>query len=215
MIAPDRFWDKVAEKYAKSPVKDEAAYEQTLSRVRAHLTPRDRVLELGCGTGTTALKLAGDAGEILATDISGAMIDVGRAKAAAAGVGNVRFDVAEPGSTSIKASGPYDVVTAFNLLHLLEDLPRAMAEIAELVRPGGLFISKTFCRAALGQGNLEYYVTRIALPVMQILGKAPFVAFMDVDVLEATVREAGFEIIETGNHPKKPPRRFLVARKIG
>jgi methylase of polypeptide subunit release factors len=36
--------------------------------VRAHLTPNDRVLELGSGTGTTALKLAASAREILATD---------------------------------------------------------------------------------------------------------------------------------------------------
>lgn len=215
MIAPDTFWDKVAEKYAKSPVKDEAAYEQTLARVRAHLTTQDRVLELGCGTGTTALKLAGDAGEILATDISPAMIDVGRTKAAEAGVGNVAFQVAAPGDASLKTGGPYNVVMAFNLLHLLADLPGAMVEIAELVRPGGLFISKTFCRPERGQGNLEYYVTRAALPVMQMVGKAPFVAFMDVDVLEGAVRQAGFEIIETGNYPEKPPRRFLVARKPG
>ena len=36
---------------------------------------------------------------------------------------------------------------------------------------------------------------------------------MSIDNLEATMRSAGFEIIETGNYPDRPPRRFLVARK--
>ena len=49
-----RFWDRLAAGYAKKPVPDEEAYARTLERVRAHLTPNDRVLELGCGTGTSA-----------------------------------------------------------------------------------------------------------------------------------------------------------------
>ncbi|MEM7732231.1 MAG: class I SAM-dependent methyltransferase [Pseudomonadota bacterium] len=213
MIAADKFWDKVAAKYAKTPIKDEDAYEQTLTRVRAHLNPSDRVLELGCGTGTTALKLAGDAKEIVASDISPAMIDLGRAKAVDADIRNVTFHTTTFNAKSLRNDGPYDVVTAFNLLHLIEDLPGAMGQIFDLVRPGGLFISKTFCRPGPGEGNLEYHVTRVVLPLMQAFRKAPFVAFMTIDDLEGAVRAAGFEIIETGNYPDRPPRRFIVARK--
>ena len=36
---PSRFWDRRAADYAKKPVADEQAYEQTLHRVRAHLAP--------------------------------------------------------------------------------------------------------------------------------------------------------------------------------
>ena len=38
MITSQKFWDKVAPKYAKQPVKNVAAYEETLARVRAHLS---------------------------------------------------------------------------------------------------------------------------------------------------------------------------------
>jgi SAM-dependent methyltransferase len=213
MIAPDTFWDNVADKYAKSPIKDEASYEKTLDRVRAHLKPTDRVLELGCGTGTTALKLADAAQEIVATDIAPRMIRVGETKADKAGVKNVRFMTAVPGDPQLVAEGPFDVVMAFNLLHLLEDLPAAMAQIAQHVRPGGLFISKTFCRPDWGQGNLEYYMTRLALPVMQTLGKAPFVGFMEIEELERHISHAGFTLVETGNYPERPPRRFIVGKK--
>jgi len=34
------------------------------------------------------------------------------------------------------------------------------------------------------------------------------------EALEAAIRRAGFEIVETGDYPAKtPPRRFVVARK--
>ena len=39
-------------------------------------------------------------------------------------------------------------------------LPAALARITPLVRPGGLFISKTFCRPGRGETNLEYRMIR-------------------------------------------------------
>ncbi len=172
-------------------------------------------MELGCGTGSTALALAGAAAEIVATDFSAAMIALGKQKAAGAGVSNLRFMVAEPGDARLLADGTFDVVMGFHLLHLIEDLPRALAQIHDHLRPGGLFISKTFCRPGPGEGNMEYLLTRLALPVMQAFGKAPFVGFMKVEKLEQHVIDAGFEIVETGTYPARPPRRFLVARKPG
>ncbi len=215
MIGSESFWDRQAERYAKSPVSDEAAYAFTLERVRDHLRPTDRVLELGCGTGTTALKLADAVAEITASDISGEMVRIGADKAAAEGVENVRFVKGAPGDAALAEGGPYDVVMAFNLLHLVDDLPRALSEIATLVKPGGLFISKTFCRPGPGEGTLEYRFMRVLVPAMQMVGKAPHVAFMPIATLEAEIEAAGFNILETGNYPARPPRRFVVARRPG
>jgi ubiquinone/menaquinone biosynthesis C-methylase UbiE len=47
----------------------------------------------GCGTGTTALKLAPSLGRIMATDISGEMIAIAREKARAEGCGNATFEL--------------------------------------------------------------------------------------------------------------------------
>lgn len=214
MIAAQQFWDKAAEGYARSPVRDEAAYATTLTRVRAHLTPRDRVLELGCGTGTTALKLADAVAHITATDISGEMVRIGQEKAAAQGVTNVTFLQGVPGDAALATGGPYDVVTAFNLLHLIDDLPAFLDRVAPLVKPGGLFISKSVCRPAPGEGGLKFAALRLILPVMQALGKAPFVAFRPIPALEAEIEAAGFTLLETGNYPARPPSRFIVARKL-
>ena len=49
------FWNRVARRYAAMPMRNPDAWEETLARVTARLSPTDRVLELGCGTGSTAL----------------------------------------------------------------------------------------------------------------------------------------------------------------
>ena len=50
-----RFWDRVAEGYAKKPVADEAAYQKKLQVTRDYFRPDMEVLEFGCGTGSTAI----------------------------------------------------------------------------------------------------------------------------------------------------------------
>ncbi len=50
-----RFWDKIAERYSKRPIVDEAAYQKKLQVTREYFRPDMEVLEFGCGTGSTAI----------------------------------------------------------------------------------------------------------------------------------------------------------------
>jgi len=201
-----RFWDKRADRYAKSPVKDTESYEETLERTRNHLSDSDEVLEIGCGTGSTALLLAPSVKRILGTDISSRMIEIASDKALAQGVGNVDFERASLFDERLD-EGPFDVVMGFNILHLLEDLPGAIRRIQELLKPGGRFISKTVCLAE------QTRLWGVLLSVMRPLGFAPYVHCLTVVELEDTLARAGFEILETGFYPPSPPSRFIVARK--
>ena len=198
------FWNKRADKYSRQPVKDMENYRRTLDCTRKHLTAGDLALEVGCGTGTTALHLAPSVKQLTATDISSRMIEIAREKAAAQGVNNVRCEPATLFDKDLNP-GPYDVVLAFNLLHLLEDLPGSLRRISELVRPGGLFISKTFC---LGEKSGLW---RIPLAIARTLGLVPHVNVLKITELEEMISGTGFEIVETGLHPS--PSRFIVARK--
>ena len=202
------FWDKVAEKYAKSPIADMEAYTYTLERTRSYLKPDDHVLEIGCGTGSTALLLAGDVRRITASDLSANMTAIGSRKARDEGVANVDFVTAELSGSAL--DGTYDAVLALNLLHLVEDLPAAVQRIHGLLKPGGIFTSKTVCTFGAGT-PLKFRLMKLILPLMQMIGKAPYVNFMQCADLENTITAAGFEIIEAGNHP--PPSRYIVARK--
>ena len=214
MIQNATFWDKVAPKYAKSPIADQAAYEYTLDRTRTYLGPKDSVLELGCGTGSTALLLAPDAKQITAIDLSPGMLAIAREKAAKAGVNNVSFEV----GADVPKQGQYDVVMGYSLFHLVSDMEKRFAQINELLPKGGHFISKTVClgeRSTGISGALKTLAIRIAIPVMQLIGKAPYVRSFSVKELEHAVTDAGFEIIESGSHPKgPPPAHYIVARKV-
>ena len=64
------FWDRHAPKYAKKPIADVTAYEEKLRCVTSLLKPTDRVLEIGCGTGGTARKIAPVVAHVTATDLS-------------------------------------------------------------------------------------------------------------------------------------------------
>lgn len=207
-----KFWDGIAEKYAQSPVRDINAYEHTLERTRAYLTPNDAVLELGAGTGSTALKLAPYVKQIFSTDLSSNMMAIANRKLEHAGQHNVTFQTVDV-FEDMEDEPQYDVVLAFNLIHLLKDTHAALEKMNRLVKPGGYLISKTVCNSDEGM-PIKLAVMKMLIPVMQWLGKAPFVKFMEIPELERAVETAGFRIVETGNYPKAPPNRFIVAQKI-
>lgn len=198
------FWNRVAQRYAAMPMRNPLAWEETLTRTRAHLNSDARVLELGCGTGSTAVRLAPYVMEYIATDDAGEMIAI--AVERGQDVSNLRTIRARPGDGSVP-KGPYDAVVAFNLLHLIPDLPAVLAEIYTLLKPAGLLISKTPCLGG------RYRILWPPVRLLQAFGKAPPLKFLKPDQMEQTVAAAGFTILERDDLPRKPPSRFLVARR--
>ena len=204
------FWDRMARKYAAHTISDMAGYEKTLERTRGLLRSSDIVFEFGCGTGTTALRLAPDVARIVATDISGGMIAIAKEKAAAEGCNTIAFeqgglpDAARPGSS-------FDAVLAFNVLHLVADRKSALADIYRLLKPGGLFISKTPCLSEMNP------LIRLAVPVARFFGKAPHVEFFTSSQLEEDIASVGFAILARESHASKgkDTRPFFVAQKAG
>lgn len=206
MTTPTVFWDRIADDYARQPVKNQTAYEQTLEATRAYLKPTDHVLELGCGTGSTALTLASNVQRVTASDISPRMIAIAERKRAEAGFENVEFQSAAVGEQTLNWQ-TYDSVLAFNLLHLLPDLDQALSDIHRQLRPGGFFISKSPC---LGEMS---FLIRGLIRGMQRFGRAPDVTYFTTRDLEASLRWAGFDVMASRTFDKAPKSRFIVARK--
>lgn len=209
-IASDaRFWDRISRRYAKAAISDPAGYERTLDRSRALLRPDMRVLELGCGTGTTALRLAGAAHSYLATDLSPAMIAIAGQKQASGPVPGLAFRATT--AEALAAEGTrHDAVLGFNYLHLVRDVPGTLRCIHALLEPGGLFVSKTSCL-----GDMNVLVRLVLLPAMRAIGMAPHVGVFTAADLDLEIRAAGFDVLATEDHSTKgtKARPYIVARK--
>ncbi|MBN8953132.1 MULTISPECIES: class I SAM-dependent methyltransferase [unclassified Rhizobium] len=204
-----RFWDRAARKYAKGAIADQAGYERTLGRTLALLNAGDRVLELGCGTGTTALRLAGKVHDYLATDVSAEMIAIARERYGAEPIPSLSFRVA---TAEAIATDParFNAVLGFNYLHLIRDLPGTLRHVHHLLPTGGLFISKTPC-----VGEMKPLIRLALLPAMRAIGKAPHAGVFRVSELAEQISAAGFDILATENHASKGDdnRPYIVARK--
>ncbi len=203
------FWDRAARKYAKSKIADQGGYERTIERTRALLKPDDRVLELGCGTGTTAFRFAGIVHSYLGTDISAEMIAIAGEKHAASNIPGLTFRRATADTLSAQG-GQFDAILAFNYLHLVRDLPETLRSIHDMLASDGLFISKTPC-----VGDMNLMIRRILLPAMRAVGKAPFVSIFNTVELNQQLSAAGFDVITNEGHALKGKdfRPYIVARK--
>ena len=201
------FWDRIAPKYAKKPIADPAAYERKLARVGELLGEADRVLEIGCGTGGTALRLAAGVSHITATDVSRGMIEIARSKLGPETPDNVTFRQAD--AADLAVGRPFDAICAFSLLHLVDDVPHVLDRVRAQLKPGGLFISKTVC---VKDGS---FLIRPFIVLLRMLGIAPKVGFLDADGLARQLRIAGFEIEELTYFGSNRMNPFIVARRTG
>ncbi len=200
------FWNRIAEKYAKSPVSDPDSYELKLKRTQEFFTPESKVLEFGCGTGTTALIHAPYVKSILATDISEKMIDICNRKLADTEYTNVEFRQGTLNTLELEPNS-FDVVMAHSILHLVPDMDAALAKTYEVLKPGGIFVSSTVC--------ISETAARFMIPILRIgrwFGRFPYVRSVKVATVEQKVKDAGFDIVERTS-PGSKMICFLIARK--
>jgi len=199
------FWNKLADKYSRRPISDEAGYQKKLEVTRKYFKPDMEVLEIGCGTGTTAIAHAPFVGHIRATDLSTRMVETAKEKAKAAGIDNVTFEALSVDALDVPGAS-IDAVMAHNILHLLEDKERAIADIHNMLKPGGVFVTSTAC---IGDMMLPL---RLIIPVGRFLRLFPLVKVFSVAELKDRLENAGFEI-DYEWQPKKSAAAFIICRK--
>lgn len=204
-MADATFWDKAAVKYAASAISDIGGYEETLTRTRSFLHQDDHVLEVGCGTGSTALRLAPSVRRYTGADISGRMLEIAQGKLDENAPKNIAFVQTE--ATKPLADAPFDAICAFSLLHLIDDLNKGLAHLHSQLKPGGYLITKTACLRDMS------FAMPPLIKVMQFFGKAPHVIVFTAAELEAAFETAGFELVETGYHGETKSTRFIAARR--
>ena len=198
------FWDKRARSYSQKPVPDQEVYEKKLALTRTLLNPEMEVLEIGCGTGTTALFHSPFVKHITATDYSSEMISIAKEKATQKAITNVDFQV-----ESIEAMNypdkTFDMVMAHSILHLLPDPETTLRTIYDALKPGGHFVSSTVCIKDFSR--LMSWI----LPIGHRIGIFPFVNSFSSEWLLNRLTDTGFAIQQQWK--PKSSTIFIIAKK--
>lgn len=205
MYKPEKFWNRLAKRYAKSPVSNEAVYQEKLDRTRKYLTPETRVLEFGCGTGTTAVAHAPYVKHIHATDLSTNMLEFAQGKIDAAGIANITLTCISIEELA-KSGATYDVVMGHSILHLLEDKEVVIAKVYDLLEPGGVFVSSTTV------SSRPKPVLTAVLALGKRIGLLPLVQFYSEESLVHSLTSAGF-LIDQQWLPEGSDAVFIVTKK--
>jgi ubiquinone/menaquinone biosynthesis C-methylase UbiE len=130
---PDLFAGTAAYYWRYRPPYAEAAIDFIAGRLG--LTAESRLLDLGCGPGTLALRFAPRVGEVAAWDPDPEMLAEGRALAAEAGVANIAWRQA--GSEELgELTDPIRGCVMGQSFHWM-DRDQVMRDLDRLVEPGG------------------------------------------------------------------------------
>ncbi|HEX3769836.1 MAG TPA: bifunctional 2-polyprenyl-6-hydroxyphenol methylase/3-demethylubiquinol 3-O-methyltransferase UbiG [Polyangiaceae bacterium] len=113
--------------------------------IQAHLGPRARVLDIGCGGGFLSNALARAGHAVTGLDASADSLAVAARRDE---TGSVRYERGDALALPYEP-GSFDAVCAMDFLEHVEAPARAVAEAARVLRPGGLFFFHTFNRNPL------------------------------------------------------------------
>ena len=123
------------------------AHEQDRSLEWLKLGPGTSLLDVACGSGGPALRIAARTGcDLLGVDLHEAGVSAGRALAAERGLSaRARFEVADASTQLPFPNGSFDAITCIDAINHLPDRSATIQEWARLLKSGGrlLFTNPT------------------------------------------------------------------------
>lgn len=206
MNKAERFWDKQSGRFEKQIDKDERSFIGIIGKTKKYLNTNHKVLDFACGIGTSSLNMIEFVNDIQAVDISSGMIEIAKKRMNKLPAKNIDFIHASLFDEQFKKES-FDIITAFNILHLLEDPKTEIRRIYDLLKPGGLFISSS---AFLGEKSS----LRFIFYLMSKLGIVPHLKLLKIDEFEKLVVSENFEILEIQKIKQATPYGFIAAKKV-
>jgi ubiquinone/menaquinone biosynthesis C-methylase UbiE len=203
------FWDMVSE-YLDTITQNEGLKQAAVRRdekLKKFLKTSDNVLDYGCANGVVAIENADRVKKIIGIDFSTGMIDAAKRKSTGFYTEKLEFMQATIFDERL-ATKSFDVVLAWGILHLLEERPKVIERIHDLLQPGGMFISATEC-----MGEKKTAITWILRFLMNVGLLPKFLKFFSVTELKTLITDGKFKIVETEILNDNPVACFIAAKK--
>lgn len=173
-VAP--YWEEIYRQTDVAAAIVQQRHQITLFWVhQLGLSPGANVLELGCGTGRTAVALARHGFRVSATDVAASMLGRARRHAEEVGISQQLSTVQADAHTLPFKAGTFDLVVALGLTPWLRSPPDAMREVACGLAPGGYLIVH-----AANRSHLLYLVDPMCNPRLTPVKRPLRLALMGV-----------------------------------
>lgn len=155
----------------KPTARDQYLQSVVETAIERYLTPQTRLLDLGCGDGTSTLRFLKSTGYAVGIDYVEDFINRARDYAEKARVKNNFFERGDVMNLDpvLEKYGLFDVVTSIRCLINLPDWgyqARALQQISRVIRPGGLYLTSEGWQE--GFEGLNEYRRRAQIPEMQV-----------------------------------------------
>lgn len=194
------YWNgEVGQRWARSQTVLDAVFAPLTEALfsGAGLRPGDTVLDVGCGSGATALiaaEAAGAAGRVVAADLSEPLLAVARTRPVVAGAAPIDWIVADAETQDFSAQSFDRAISRFGVM-FFSDSRAAFANIRRALRPHGRL---TFlCWQAMADNPWVTVPRAAVLPLVpdasppDFEGPGPF-RFADPEALRRLLAAAGF-----------------------
>jgi len=217
---------------------DLEAYVTIADEVEAH-----RVVDVGCGTGSLAVRLAELGFSVTGVDPAGASLDVARAKPNAELVTWVHGDATSLSLVGFEAAADLAVMTG-NVAQVFvsdEDWYATLRAIRTFLRPGGWFVFETRrsevrdwetwdlapSPVAMPDGRMAVVsctVTEVALPLVtfegstaigeEIMRSTSTLRFRERNELERDLSRYGFNVLDVRDAPDRPGKEMVFLTQV-
>jgi ubiquinone/menaquinone biosynthesis C-methylase UbiE len=183
-----KYWDKLSPGYDQMIEKQWRIYRiSLLDKIFNDVNAEDTVLEVACGTGLVALKVAERASKVSGIDISAPMIDEAEKKMREKDLDNVEFFVEDAYSLHF-GNDIFDMVICNNALHNMKYPQKALSEIKRVLKPGGRFIGVIVGFGESPKFNMLY-------AILKLLVRFPVFHKFNLNKMVDMIRDYGFSIV--------------------
>lgn len=177
-----------SEAYVRSAVHAAGADLDAIEAFARDARPK-RALDLGCGGGHVAYRLAPWCGTVIAYDLLETMLKAVEAEARVRGLTNVRTERG-PAETLPFPEATFDLVVTRFSAHHWRDVPAALRDVRRVLRPDGLAIVAD--AVAPSDPSADTY-----LQTIELLRDPSHVRDYSVAEWEAMLAAAGFDVLDT------------------